>query len=262
MIKNLVIKSWFMVHQGPVASTNNKKTLMEMAIHGEPKPVGKNRLATAINRYANSNHSVFDSEFYEQIKKIRPDWFVDTAKENKKTILEIAKSNRLKPKSNEKLYRRMCDYICKTSKSYDASFNIKIRELRPDWFVDTAVENKKQLIILAENSQARPRQRKNKLGERLINYTNKSSSSYDKEFDIKIRELRPDWFIRNWDTRPAINFLPFEEAREFARNLNLNGQAAWKKWSKSGKRPDDIPSHPDDVYKDSGWISWANWLGK
>ena len=74
----------------------------------------------------------------------------------------------------------------------------------------------------------------------------------------------PGWeeFVSEYKKANTSDFLPFEEAREFARNLNLNGQAAWKKWSKSGKRPDDIPSHPDDVYIDSGWISWANWLGK
>ena len=54
----------------------------------------------------------------------------------------------------------------------------------------------------------------------------------------------------------------FEDAREYVRNEKLDSQRDWQKWSKSGKRPDDIPSHPDDVYKDSGWISWANWLGK
>jgi hypothetical protein len=56
-------------------------------------------------------------------------------------------------------------------------------------------------------------------------------------------------------------FRSFEDAREFARNLKLNGQAAWFKWSKSGKKPDDIPSGPNTTYKDSGWISWGDFLG-
>jgi hypothetical protein len=57
------------------------------------------------------------------------------------------------------------------------------------------------------------------------------------------------------------NFRSFEEARKFARNLKLNGQADWFKWCKSGKKPDDIPSTPSRTYKDSGWISNGDWLG-
>jgi len=57
------------------------------------------------------------------------------------------------------------------------------------------------------------------------------------------------------------NFRPFKEARKFARNLKLNGNRAWNKWSKSNKRPNDIPSCPHKIYKDY-WISWPDWLGK
>ena len=56
-------------------------------------------------------------------------------------------------------------------------------------------------------------------------------------------------------------FRSFEEAREFARNLKLNNNAAWQKWSKYGQRPCDIPSTPSVIYKDSGWVSWGDWLG-
>ena len=53
----------------------------------------------------------------------------------------------------------------------------------------------------------------------------------------------------------------FEDAREYVRNEKLDSQRDWQKWSKSGKRPDDIPSSPARTYKDSGWICWADWLG-
>ena len=54
---------------------------------------------------------------------------------------------------------------------------------------------------------------------------------------------------------------PFEEAREFARSLNLRGKEEWEEYSKSGERPDDIPSHPNDAYKNVGWKDWGDWLG-
>jgi len=53
----------------------------------------------------------------------------------------------------------------------------------------------------------------------------------------------------------------FEESRKFAHNLKLDGARAWNEWRKSGKKPDDIPTNPARTYKDSGWISWGDFLG-
>jgi hypothetical protein len=59
----------------------------------------------------------------------------------------------------------------------------------------------------------------------------------------------------------ARQYRSFAEARIYARNLNLNGRGDWEKVSQSGERPDDIPSSPNRTYKDSGWISWGDFLG-
>ncbi|MDC0324369.1 hypothetical protein OAM21_04160, partial [Verrucomicrobia bacterium] len=53
----------------------------------------------------------------------------------------------------------------------------------------------------------------------------------------------------------------FEEAREFTRSLNLTNQKAWQVFCTSGKLPADIPSHPDQIYKEKGWIGLRDWLG-
>ena len=53
----------------------------------------------------------------------------------------------------------------------------------------------------------------------------------------------------------------FEEAREFARKLGLKSLEEWKKYYKSGEKPDDIPLTADRFYKDKGWKSWADFLG-
>ena len=55
-------------------------------------------------------------------------------------------------------------------------------------------------------------------------------------------------------------FLPYDEARGVVRCLKLRSQSKWQAWSKS-KRPTNIPSHPNDYYRDSGWISLPDWLG-
>jgi len=52
----------------------------------------------------------------------------------------------------------------------------------------------------------------------------------------------------------------FEEAREYTRGLGLKGKNEWQEYSKSGKRPDDIPSTPHTTYK-SQWQNWKDWLG-
>jgi hypothetical protein len=54
---------------------------------------------------------------------------------------------------------------------------------------------------------------------------------------------------------------PFEEARDYIRQMGFSGEGEWRVWASSGKRPPDIPSDPAGVYKDDGWVSWGDWVG-
>ena len=56
-------------------------------------------------------------------------------------------------------------------------------------------------------------------------------------------------------------YLPFSQARLYARKLHFQRWAEWLDWGRSGKRPPFIPFVPDRVYKDAGWVNWADWLG-
>ena len=56
------------------------------------------------------------------------------------------------------------------------------------------------------------------------------------------------------------DFLSFEEARAFVRKLGLKSQKEWKEYCKSGKKPDNIPSQPHQVYGKE-FISLGDWLG-
>ena len=61
------------------------------------------------------------------------------------------------------------------------------------------------------------------------------------------------WSKRKWR--------PFEEAREYAKSLNLK---SWKDWSNHTRGinfPKDIPKQPRIKYLDEGWISVGDWLG-
>ena len=58
----------------------------------------------------------------------------------------------------------------------------------------------------------------------------------------------------------------FEEARRFVRNLKLKSEIEWDKYNykilrRGGARPKDIPVNPEQVYKELGWIDYADWLG-
>ncbi|MDA7580164.1 DEAD/DEAH box helicase family protein [Crocinitomicaceae bacterium] len=57
------------------------------------------------------------------------------------------------------------------------------------------------------------------------------------------------------------NWVNFESAKEFAQKLNLNSQREWDEYSKSGNKPDDIPSNVASVYKKKGWKGIGDWLG-
>jgi hypothetical protein len=56
-------------------------------------------------------------------------------------------------------------------------------------------------------------------------------------------------------------FRDFESAREFAKSLGIQTWKEWTNYCKSGNRPNDIPSNPNRVYKNEGWVDWSNFLG-
>jgi len=70
-----------------------------------------------------------------------------------------------------------------------------------------------------------------------------------------------DWLGTGTIASRKRGYRPFEEAREYVRGLGLRNRDEWEEWLRSGKKPDDIPSSPQVVYKDKGWVSWGDWLG-
>ena len=56
------------------------------------------------------------------------------------------------------------------------------------------------------------------------------------------------------------NFLPFKESRKFVRSLGLKSKTEWEVYRKSHKKPDNIPTNPQNSYK-KDWKGWGDWLG-
>jgi hypothetical protein len=67
--------------------------------------------------------------------------------------------------------------------------------------------------------------------------------------------------MHDWLGKEGGPMLSFLDSRAIAQKLKLKSEREWQAWSKSGKRPSNIPSHPDQTYRDDGWISWPDWLG-
>ena len=65
---------------------------------------------------------------------------------------------------------------------------------------------------------------------------------------------------RDWMGIEKKDYLSFEDAKKIVASFELRSQTAWEKLCKSGKKPNNIPYHPERIYKDK-WKSWGDWLG-
>ena len=189
-------------------SDGKKAELKAMALRGEPRPVahGKNKhpLGQALKNYTIRSSRSYDPVFDQEIRALRPDWFVSQSEKadiKKAELLAMALRGEPRPVSKGKnkhpLGRVLSNYTDPSSKSYDPVFTAKIRALRPDWFAGPMAQNKAELKAMALRGETRPVAGKHPLGERLCRYTSPSSNSYDPVFDQEIRALRPDWFTRS-----------------------------------------------------------------
>lgn len=69
-----------------------------------------------------------------------------------------------------------------------------------------------------------------------------------------------DWFGTDVIATKYLVFVPFNEARDFARNLKLKNVNDWWSLNKMN-RPSNIPSTPQLAYANNGWNGWDDFLG-
>lgn len=75
-----------------------------------------------------------------------------------------------------------------------------------------------------------------------------------------------DWLGTGTIATYKREWLDFESARRYVRELRLRDSVEWKQWAKGEldgkpKRPANIPSNPNSVYAAQGWRGLADWLG-
>jgi hypothetical protein len=56
-------------------------------------------------------------------------------------------------------------------------------------------------------------------------------------------------------------WLPFDEARAKARELDISSSKRWLEIDKKDL-PKGVPKAPQAIYRDRGWVSWTDWLGR
>lgn len=69
-----------------------------------------------------------------------------------------------------------------------------------------------------------------------------------------------DWLGTGFIATSKRKYETFIDAKKIVKNLNFKNGDEYSAWAKSSERPENIPSHPNTVYKDE-WIGWGDWLG-
>jgi hypothetical protein len=69
-----------------------------------------------------------------------------------------------------------------------------------------------------------------------------------------------DWLGIKYVPTQKRTFKSFDQAKKIVHKLELQSTGDWKKYCKSGNKPEDIPSAPDKKYI-KNWIDWSDWLG-
>ena len=200
-----------LIERGRSKNSKSKKILLlELAADGGAKPSSRDvnkfvkSLGVALNNYMNSKNPIFDSGFTEKIKKLRPDWFLSPADIKKQELLTMAINGEPKPSKssrNENVKSHalaLLNYTSKASGTYDPDFEKKIKEIRPDWYLNAKKEKQRQLLAIATEGGSIPKRegidkKIDALAAALYYYT-KSKHGYDDSFAAEMRKLRPDWF--------------------------------------------------------------------
>ena len=108
-----------------------------------------------------------------------------------------------------------------------------------------------------------------KTKEEWMQYVKLGKLPNDIPRDPRHAYISKDW--KNWgdwlgtgNLSPSVKhkqYKSFTEARKFIQKLKLKNHTEWREYYKSNNRPGNIPSHPNIIYKNKGWIGFGDWLG-
>ena len=112
--------------------------------------------------------------------------------------------------------------------------------------------------------------------ERIVEFfkdkeqANNKKETKDGQFHLEVfsdymdaSELANQLQIKLWEKLSRFSWMPFEEAREIVRSLKIKSAKEYRfqYYEKRNVALKSLPSSPDKLYLESGWISWGDWLG-
>jgi hypothetical protein len=101
-------------------------------------------------------------------------------------------------------------------------------------------------------------------GVNIVLIANNSGTGINSIQNFYVKHLRGD---DDKDALTAIKmelreYRDFAAAKDFVKTLTFSTVAEWKQYCRRGEKPTDIPADPATAYRDYGWRSWDDWLGK
>lgn len=222
-----------------------KKELLKLAKTKKPKPHWRTPLGIFFNDHVcKRSKRYFDLEFYEKLKKLKPDWFVSPNKkadDARSKILNLAKNKKLSKKEIKKIIgRTFLDYF-KKNLPKNIQFLKKLKKIRPDFFVsrsDVATQDKQKIIDLAKNN-INPNWKTKSERTRFYNWMTK-----DKKFREEIIKLSPIWYSPAYKTKQKIEktkkkiILIAKSGRKRPVQKDYTGGLLTQLTTKTGKRYD------------------------
>lgn len=83
---------------------------------------------------------------------------------------------------------------------------------------------------------------------------------------VNAEEFASQIEVRCWDSLAKLSFAPYDRAQIWARKLGITSGRAWgiayRKLTKLGEWPADIPRAVDRFYRGLGWVDWPTFLGR
>jgi len=89
------------------------------------------------------------------------------------------------------------------------------------------------------------------------NFLEINSEYLPEEFDLE--HFTQTLYFKAWDRVAQLGRRPWEQAREWARGLDINS-SEWRDFCKTDEKPIDIPADPPRAYSKE-WTDWRDFLG-
>ncbi|MBM71700.1 MAG: hypothetical protein CL847_02835 [Crocinitomicaceae bacterium] len=101
----------------------------------------------------------------------------------------------------------------------------------------------------------------NKLNISKLKFWDNWIKEASKKYELNYEAENTEYIQLSSEFTKLFNYLPYYQALEVVRNLNLTSKDQWLTIVRNNSLPKNIPLKPELFYKDTGWQSYEEWLG-